>query len=522
MANDLVSVTEDSARGSFFLVCGNILSAVIQAVGVFLLARLLGPDLYGVYTLSLVIPILFAQFVDFGISQGLIKFSASLNVKGEKAKIATFIHNCLLFKLLVSLAFSCLATLSSDFLAAYAVNRPDIAFYIRLASLSIIFYAISDTTISAFIGLDSAEYSALTINVQALVKSILSILLAALGFSLAGAIIGVVVGTLTSAFLGLTILYFKFHKALGDPKENGIGFKESLKTIIGYSFPIYLSTLLIQIIAQLQGMILSVYASDAEIGNFKASSNFITLLSLLIAPIATALFPAFSKLEGDNYEIKRFFSLSIKYVTLLVVPASTAMIIFAKPLNQIVYGPEYVSAPTYLMLQAPIFLLAGLGYQVLNSLFNGANDPKTTLKMCLITFTVFVPLSLILTMHFSVPGLITALVIGNFTATLYGAYKAKTKFKVNYPSKTLLLIYTASALSAFPGYLTLQTIPLPTIPKFAAAASIYLITYITLLPVLRAITKQEIEEITIATERIPLIKPFIKLLLKYEAKIVPK
>jgi hypothetical protein len=39
---------------------------------------------------------------------------------------------------------------------------------------------------------------------------------------------------------------------------------------------------------------------------------------------------------------------------------------------------------------------------------------------------------------------------------------------------------------------------------------------------MKAITKQEIEEITTATERIPLIKPIIKLLLKYEAKIVPK
>ena len=95
-------------------------------------------------------------------------------------------------------------------------------------------------------------------------------------------------------------------------------------------------------------------------------------------------------------------------------------------------------------------------------------------------------------------------------------------FKVEYPYKTLLLIYAASALSAFSAYITLQIIPFSTIPKFATAASVYLITYITLLPLMKAITKQEIEEITIATERIPLIKPVIKLLLRYEAKIVPK
>jgi hypothetical protein len=69
--SNLTSVTRDSARGSFFLVAGNILSAVIQAIGVFLLARLLGPDLYGAYTLTLVVPMLFMQLVDLGVSQGL-------------------------------------------------------------------------------------------------------------------------------------------------------------------------------------------------------------------------------------------------------------------------------------------------------------------------------------------------------------------------------------------------------------------------------------------------------------------
>jgi len=141
------------------------------------------------------------------------------------------------------------------------------------------------------------------------------------------------------------------------------------------------------------------------------------------------------------------------------------MIIFAKQLNQIIYGPQYDSAPTYLMLQAPIFLLAGLGYQVLNSLFNGANETKTTLKMCSITFLIFMLLSPPLTMQFSVSGLIIALITSNLAATLYGAYRAKTMFKVDYPCKTLLLIYGASAFSAVLAYLTLQITPFPTIPN---------------------------------------------------------
>lgn len=75
MSDKLTEIAEDSARGGFFLFTGNALSLIILAVGSIIIARLLGPENYGVYSLSLVVPSILAGLIDFGISSALIRFS---------------------------------------------------------------------------------------------------------------------------------------------------------------------------------------------------------------------------------------------------------------------------------------------------------------------------------------------------------------------------------------------------------------------------------------------------------------
>jgi len=47
MLSDMSRVVEDSARGGFYLTVGNITSTIIQALSVFIIARILGSEQYG-------------------------------------------------------------------------------------------------------------------------------------------------------------------------------------------------------------------------------------------------------------------------------------------------------------------------------------------------------------------------------------------------------------------------------------------------------------------------------------------
>lgn len=88
MADELAQIAEDSVRGGFFLIPVTAVSTVIMAIASILIARLLGPELYGQYTLALVVPSLLFLFTDLGINQGVIKFTASLRARGETNRLA--------------------------------------------------------------------------------------------------------------------------------------------------------------------------------------------------------------------------------------------------------------------------------------------------------------------------------------------------------------------------------------------------------------------------------------------------
>lgn len=79
-AGDIAKV---SAKGSFHLLWGLISSTVISSVGTVFIARLLGSDLYGLYTIVLVVPSFIQIFGDWGMNAAIVRFTADIALKVE-------------------------------------------------------------------------------------------------------------------------------------------------------------------------------------------------------------------------------------------------------------------------------------------------------------------------------------------------------------------------------------------------------------------------------------------------------
>src|SRR4030065_947180 len=112
-----------SAKGGFHLLWGLVLSTVISAVGTIFIARLLGADNMGLYTIALAAPNLIATFRDWGVTTAMIKYSAEYNSENNVAKIRSIFVSGLAFEILVGLALAFLSLLLSQFLANF-YGRP--------------------------------------------------------------------------------------------------------------------------------------------------------------------------------------------------------------------------------------------------------------------------------------------------------------------------------------------------------------------------------------------------------------
>jgi len=519
MADELFKVAEDSARGGFFLISGTALATVIMAIASILIARLLGPELYGQYTLALVVPQLLFLFTDLGINQGIIKFTASLRTKGETNRLTKMIKCGLMLKASTGIAIFILNYTLADFFASALLQRPDLAVYIRIASTAVVFQVIATTATSAFIGLDKTEYNALTSSIQAIAKAIISIALVLFGFSVAGALLGYVTSYIVAAGTGAAILFFMIRQKQ-DTQNNHI-LTDDIKTLIRYGAPLYLSLLLTGFIPLYQNVTLAIFTTDADIGNYKAATNFATLITVLTIPITTALLPAFSKLEpSTTQKIKTFFKLANKYTAMLLLPTTILIITFSSEIVQVIYGSTYQSAHLFLATYCLLYLLVGIGYLTLTSFFNGLGETKTTLYISLITFLTLAALSPILTKTYNVQGIIIAFIIASTAGTSYGSYTARKKFKIEFDTKSIAKIYFISILSSIPPLALLNFSPFPKLLNVTAGGLVYFFIYVTLIPAAKIVQYSELQTATQILQRIKLLTPITKPLLKYQKKIM--
>jgi O-antigen/teichoic acid export membrane protein len=517
MEHELVKVTEASARGGFFLILGAALSTIIMAVSSILIGRLLGPELYGQYTLALVAPQLLYYFTDLGINNGIIKFTAGLRSKGEGHRVPAIIKYGLEIRVLIGLAIFIINFAFAEAFASTVLQRPDLALYVRIASISIVFQVIYTTTTSAFVGLDKTEYNALASNVQAIAKALMSIALVLAGFSVAGAIIGYTAGYIVAAIAGLAILLNFLNKNHESPKTSSI--HENLKILLAYGLPLYISVLINSFIPLYKNIMLAIFATDADVGNFKAAANFTTLMLVITVSITTNLLPAFSKLNS-NRNVKVFYKLANKYTAMIVIPITFLLIILSKDIMEVVYGYMYQSAPIILSHYALIYLLTGLGFLTLPSLFSGLGETKINLEMSLITFSILAFLSPALTSAYSVQGLIASYLIAVAASTIYGLYIARKNFQIGLDIKPQLRIYINSALSTFPLLLMLNLTHLPKILNIIFGGLLYLFTYVTLTPLTKTVTAYELEATANITQKIQPLAVILKPILNYEQKLL--
>ena len=516
MVSDIANLAEESTKGSFILVSGTLIATVISAVASILIARFLGPDNYGIYSLSLVVPQIFFLITDFGIREGIIKFTIEARAKGQTSLGIKIIKYGLLIRTLAGIISFLVLFVSADLIAKIILQRPNLGVYIRIASVAVIFQAIYTTVTHAYIGLDKTIPSSIITQIQSLAKAMASILLVILGFSITGAVLGYVFGFISAGIISITALLLYFKKI--DKPIDSEKITPALKKLVKYGTPLYFSVIMIGFMPQFIDILLAFFASNYDIGNFKATANFILLLTIIAQQLTISFLPAFTKLNDASIEQRKsFFSISHKYTTLIILPLTMLLIVFSNEIVQFAYGPTYTNAGFFLSIYAFLYFMTGLGYLNLPSLFNGMGKTRETLKMNTITFLVVLAIAPFTTNYFGITGLIITILIAYVLGSIYGMYAAKRTLEITFDLKILSKIYLIALLSVIPSIMLVSD--LTPIPKMLLGTGVYLFIYLTLVPFAKIVTSSEMK---LLNQFIAKIKPLyiLKPLLRYHDKIL--
>ena len=481
-----------SVKGGFHLLWGLVASTVISAVGTIFIGNLLGDENYGLYTIALAAPNLISTFRDWGISVAMIKYTAQYNAEDKAAKIRGIFTAGILFETILGLILSAVAfTLSG--LLAQLYRLPNITPLIQIASFTILTSALLSTAQAAFIGMERMELNSMALIIQSIIKTAVVFTLVILGLGPLGAVIGFSVATLIAGLIAV-LLMWTLYKNLPKPTNNTLEIKNTIKTMFNYGLPLSIASIIATFQITFYTFILPIFVAPGLIGNYGIANTFVVLITFFATPVSTMLFPAFSKLDPqkDKETLKNVFQFSIKYASLLVVPAAAIVITLSRPGISILF-PEYPAAPLFLALLAINYLYTALGNLSIGNLINSQGQTKFNLKLSLITFAIGFPLSILLISQFGILGLIITTLTAGVPSLIIALRWLKKQYDVTVDwtssAKILLSGATASAIT----YALITQLAFSNLTALIVGAIVFLPTFITAIVLTRAITKSDID-----------------------------
>lgn len=516
-----VEMSKTSAKGSVQLFIGVVTSTLIMALGTIILARLMTPQEYGLYSIALIPSYTFILFRDWGVNSAITKYTASLRAEGREEETSTLISAGLTFKTLTGAALTLISIALSTFIATTIFHRPETTSLIAIASTTILFGAIYTTTQSTFVGFERMELNTLTMITQAITKTIVAPLLVLIGYSALGATIGYTLSTIVAAAIGITALYISILKKLRKSNPQKGNLKENLKKMLHYGIPTSISSIIAGLLIQLYAFLMAAYCTNEQIGNYTVATQFAVILTFFTNPIYTVLFPAFSKINPKKEEelLQTVFKSSIKYTSLILIPATMAVMILSRPMVATLFGEKWIHAPTYLTLYVINNLFAVIGSLSLGTLLLGLGETKTLMKLSLINLAFGIPLAFTLIPALGIIGLIATLILAGKPSTAVGLYWIWKHYKLKPELKSSTRILLSSTISATLTYLTTSLLGTPEWIKLIIGTATFLTLYLTITPLTRAVNKTDIKNLKTMFSDLGIISKLIDIPLTITEKI---
>jgi O-antigen/teichoic acid export membrane protein len=387
-----------------------------------IIARLLMPELFGLYGLALSTILLTNIFSDLGISTTILTFlSKTIDKRKPKAK-AYFIYLSKI-KIILVILTSLLVLLLAKWFAYSYYQKPIFyallvgAIYLPLVSLSSFLknlFTSKNNFRIGFIGELIVQMSRLVI------LPLLILFLISKSTANDITLLWIFIGLSTTFLLAgiYYITYFFSHNPLKGVKKEELTEKEK-QELWEFTIPLIAIVLSGAFFGYIDIVMLGHYITSNFIGFYQAAFNLITAATAILSFSSMALFPIFARMKGKRLE-KNFRK--TKNITLLIsIAALVFTILIAKILISIVYGNAYTQSTIYLQYLA--LLLISFPLIALYQAYYTYQKQTKKLSILLITATI---LNIILNYIFINLGLswagMNGAVLGACTATIISRY----------------------------------------------------------------------------------------------------
>jgi O-antigen/teichoic acid export membrane protein len=339
------------ARGAGISTAGQGVGRVLGYVSQVAVARLLGAQFYGFYTLGVAVVNGVHIVSRFGMENGVVRYVAHHREHGDEARVRGTIVQALLITLAISLVLSVVMFVGAGLIAdRLPKDAPEMASVLRAFAFVLPFFVFMSMTAWATQGFQTVTYAA---YIQQLIRPGLFLLFVGVCYVLGAGIIGVIAAYALAMFLaGCAGLYYlkKLFPALFDRRAQT---KFETKALFGVSVPMSITQGAQYLNNWSAILILGAFAAGAPVGIFNAAARTATFLTAVRFAFSGIFSPIISGLHArqDTEEMGRLYKDVSRWIFTGAFVLFLVIVVFA-PQVMSVFGASFGQGVTALVIVA--------------------------------------------------------------------------------------------------------------------------------------------------------------------------
>lgn len=511
------SLGSRSARTFSVLGIGRIIGLLIGILTIVIIARILGPANYGIYTLAFAFFTLMGSTNNFGFGVYLTKHLAEYGEKKDMEGFRKALASGYFSVIVVGMVITLVGIAVSGFLASSLHSTGITASTFIIASAIVVFFMLYGTSDYALIGLGKNAVAITVENLENVVLLVASVALVEMGYGPDGAIAGILISYVFAAILGTYLVLRYSHRQTGKGLEWPT--LEQLRRAFEFSIPVAVSNFLGNAAASFGTLFLGLFVAASIVGNFGIANRANALFAVIYSTTAVTLLPTLTlaydrsggKTGGRGFA--KIYNKVLIYSIIATVPIIAFFGVFSTPVIYLLVSQSFSTAPLYLTLMA-FGIIINLAGTYITSLFVAKGKMKQLILYGLISALAQVIAVIALVPGFGAVGAIIAIFIigGIFDSYLFLRGVGKV-LKIRTEYKKLAMAFASNiVLSA----LFAIGLVLPgSILQLLYGVIVLLLAYPPLLVCFRAMNAKDVDSIKGAVEKLPFLSASLGPMLGY-------
>jgi len=436
-----------AAKNSIYTFAAIFISKIGGLIFTIIIARLLLPELFGIYALVLSIVTIAITFTDLGIDSTFVRYVADALGKKDKGKVRAYFRYLLKIKLYLVLAIIFLVFILAKYFSYDLFGKPMVFLPLLFACLYILMESVRGFISSLFLSTKNLKPTAfleLVLQVSKILFSLFAVLLLSDQFKISGIFVAFGLSGLLFLVASLIIL-IKKDKQLFFGKR---GFIEKPR-VLNYLGFMGIASLSLVFFASIDTLMLGRFVEATYIGYYRAALSIILTISALLS-FSGILLPIFTQINKRRLE--RGFQKTLRYIFMFSIPIFFGLIFISKYLIRAIYGSEYLQATLPLYVLALLVITAPL-VTLYSTLFAAREKAKDLAKLISLSLVLNIILNYFLiktflgiSQEYAMVGAALATLISRCVLLISLSVKARTQFRISIKDSSFFKFLSASII----------------------------------------------------------------------------